>query len=122
MAKILVVDDSSVIRELLTEYLGELGHQVDTASDGQDGLAKARSGGYDICICDLHLPGKNGYQLLKELGKDRHGMEFVFTDSLPDELYDMIQSSTEFTCLRKPFGLEQLRDVIEKGLEKARVK
>ena len=122
MAKILVVDDSAVIRELLTEYLGELGHQVDVATDGLEGLAKARSGDYNICICDLHLPRKNGYQLLTELGKDRRNLEFVFTDSLPDELYELVQRSTDFTCLRKPFGLEQLRAVIEKSLEKTRVR
>lgn len=122
MAKILVVDDSTVIRDLLTEYLGELGHQIEAADDGAEGLKRARSGDYDICICDLHLPKKNGYQLFTELGPDRRNMQFIFTDSLPDELYEKVQSSTGCACLRKPFGLEQLRAIVEQTLEKARVR
>jgi CheY-like chemotaxis protein len=122
MARILIVDDSTVIRNLLTEYLGELGHQVETAVDGVEGLEKARDGNYDMCICDLHLPKKNGYQLLTELGDDRGRMQFVFTDSMPDELYEHIQSSTGFICLRKPFDLEHLRAILERTLVKFGVK
>jgi CheY-like chemotaxis protein len=120
MGKILIVDDSAVIRQLLTECLSELNHQVDLAMDGVEGLAMARSGHYDLCICDIHLPKKNGYQILTELGNDRHDMQFIFTDSLPDELYEKIQSATGFACLRKPFGLEQLRALVERALEKSK--
>lgn len=120
MARILVVDDTAVIRDLLTDFFGELGHQVDSAVDGVEGLEKARAGDYDLCICDLHLPLKNGYQLLTELGSDRGNMQFVFTDSLPDELYEQIQETTGFLCLRKPFDLNQVREVLEKALEKSR--
>jgi len=122
MAKILIVDDSAVIRNLLLEYLGELGHQVEIAVDGAEGLRMAREGNYDMCICDLHLPRKNGYQLLTELGHDRGQMQFVFTDSLPDELYEQVQSTTGFICLRKPFELDQLRKVLEQTLDKTRVR
>jgi len=122
VAKILIVDDSVVIRDLLTEYLGELGHQVDTAMDGVEGLRLARENSFDICICDLHLPKKNGYQLLMELGHDRGQMQFVFTDSLPDELYEQVQSATGFACLRKPFELDQLRKILDQTLERTKVR
>jgi CheY-like chemotaxis protein len=122
MAKILIVDDSAVIRDLLTEYLGELGHQIEIAVDGAEGLQMAREGNYDMCICDLHLPKKNGYQLITELGQDRGQMQFVFTDSLPDELYEQVQSATGFICLRKPFELEQLREILERTLDKTKVR
>lgn len=121
MARILVVDDSSIIRDLLTDFLGELGHLVDSAVDGVEGLDKARSGRYDLCICDLHLPKKNGYQLLTELGSSKSKMQFIFTDSLPDGLFEQIQKTTDFVCLRKPFDLMQMREVIETTLEKAHV-
>jgi CheY-like chemotaxis protein len=117
MAKILIVDDSAVIRDLLTEFLSEAGHFVEAAEDGNVGLEKARAGDYHLCICDLHLPGRNGYQLLTELGSDRGNMQFVFTDSLPDGLYQQIQETTPYLCLRKPFDLEQLRRIIQRALE-----
>ena len=69
MAKILIVDDSKVIRDLLIEFLGELGHLVDSADDGAEGLEKASNGDYDLCICDVHFPKLNGYELLMKLGK-----------------------------------------------------
>ncbi len=120
MGRVLIVDDSAVIRQLLTEYLSEQGHLVDTAIDGVEGLTKAKNGVYDLCICDIHLPKKNGYQLLTELGDDRRDMQFIFTDSLPDELYERIQNATGFICLRKPFDLEQLRAVVDRSIEKSR--
>lgn len=60
----------------------------------------------------------NGYQLLKELGDTRGPMQFIFTDSLPDELADQIHETTGFVCLRKPFDLHQLTAVVTRSLEK----
>jgi two-component system nitrogen regulation response regulator NtrX len=118
MARILIVDDSQVIRDLLTDFLGELGHRVELAEDGVEGLAKARSGEFDLCICDLHLPRKNGFQLLSELGDDAAGMQFIFTDSLPDDLYDRIKETTQYQCIRKPFDLTRFREVVERALDR----
>jgi CheY-like chemotaxis protein len=120
MARILVIDDSAIIRALLTDFLGEQGHSVECAVDGAQGLEMARAGDYDLCFCDLHLPKKNGFQILTELGEDRGSMQFVFTDSLPDELFEQIQASTDFTCLRKPFDLDQLRRTLAQVLERVR--
>ncbi len=118
MARILIVDDSEVIRNLLTEFLGELGHLIDSAEDGLEGLNKASTGDYDLCICDVHLPKKNGYQLLTELGDLGGKMQFIFTDSLPDELAEQIFETTGFTCLRKPFDLHRLSEIVTQSLEK----
>jgi len=118
MAKILIVDDTKVIRDLLTEFLGELGHLVDSAVDGVEGLKKASAGEFDLCICDVHLPKMNGYRLLTELGEARGQMQFIFTDSLPDELADQIRETTGFTCLRKPFDLHHLTEIVTRSLEK----
>lgn len=120
MAKILVIDDSKIIRDLLIDFLGEQGHTVECAVDGAQGLEMAQSGMYDLCICDLHLPKKNGFQILTELGEDRGSLVFVFTDSLPDELFEQIQATTDFSCLRKPFDLDQLRRTLERVLERMR--
>lgn len=120
MARILIVDDSDVIRGLLTEFLGELGHQIESAVDGREGLKMAADGGYDLCICDVHLPKLNGYQLLTELGENRGRMPFIFTDSMPDELADQIQESSGFLCLRKPFDLDQLKKTVSEALGKIR--
>ena len=109
MAKILVIVDSAVIRDMLTDFVGEIGHEIDTAADGREGLRKARSGQYDLCLCDVHLPGRNGLQLLTELGSDKG-----------DTKFRQIRKTTEYTCLRKPFDLEQLRDILEQVLAQSK--
>jgi two-component system, NtrC family, nitrogen regulation response regulator NtrX len=121
VARILVIDDSEVIRALLTDFLGDLGHEVVTAADGEEGLQKARTGGWDLCICDLHLPKRNGYEILTALGEQRGSIQFVFTDSLPDELRKQVAATTTFPCLRKPFDLDQLRDLLTRVLKPAHV-
>jgi CheY-like chemotaxis protein len=120
MARILVVDDSLVIRELLAEYLTEQGHQVDTAVDGQEGIDKALPGGYDVILCDLHMPRKNGYQVFTEVTAHLPQSRFIMTDSLPDELARMAQDAGAYGCLTKPFDLEQVTATLEKILALAK--
>ena len=116
MARILVVDDSEVIRELLADFLADIGHEVETAANGEEGLSKAQCGRYDLCICDLHLPKKNGLQILSEMRSRENDMKFIFTDSLPDGLYEQIRKTTGHLCLRKPFDLNQVRTAIDRTI------
>lgn len=122
MARILVIDDSDVIRGLLTDFLTDNGHTVDTAADGEKGLHKLLHGKYDLCICDLHMPKKNGYEIFCEAGPKKGNLQFIFTDSLPDELYDKISKTSDHPCLRKPFDLDQLREVLDKVLNQVKTK
>ncbi|MBU0983759.1 MAG: response regulator [candidate division Zixibacteria bacterium] len=121
MAKILVIDDSAVIRSLLTDFLTDIGHEVETAGDGDEGVRKARADTYDVCICDMHMPKKNGYQLLTDLGDRKHNMQFIFTDSMPDHLGERISEISDYCQLRKPFDLTQLRTVLEHTLASVKV-
>ncbi|MDH3890849.1 MAG: response regulator [candidate division Zixibacteria bacterium] len=119
MARILIVDDSEVIRELLTEYLSEQGHQVDSAVDGQYGIEQALDGDFDIILCDLHMPRKNGYQVFTEVTAARPSSRFIMTDSLPDELARLAQEAGAYGCLTKPFDLEEVTRTVEEVLSKA---
>jgi CheY-like chemotaxis protein len=114
MLKILVVDDSGVIRRLLSDYLTELGHHVDLAIDGQEGIDRALETDYQLIICDIHMPQKNGYQVFCEVSQKKSETVFVMTDSLPDELADMAQRAGACCCLKKPFDLIEVRETVEK--------
>ena len=63
--RILVADDSEVIREVLTAFLDNLGYRVDTAADGQAALDAFRSQRHDLLITDLQMPRLEGLPLLK---------------------------------------------------------
>jgi DNA-binding response OmpR family regulator len=116
MINILIVDDSEIIRNLLSEYLSDLDYAVDTAVDGLDGINKALSGDYRLILCDIHMPGKNGFEVLKAVSSVKPETIFIMTDSLPDKLSDLAQEAGAYCCLKKPFDLAEIRTVVEKLL------
>jgi two-component system NtrC family response regulator len=65
--RILIVDDSEVIREMLASYLGTLGYRVDVATDGQSALDKFLIFRYELIISDLQMPYIDGLSLLKQV-------------------------------------------------------
>lgn len=67
MSRILLVDDDTELTDMLSQYLANEGFTVDSAHDGETALAKARSGRYDLLVLDVMLPGKNGFDVLREL-------------------------------------------------------
>lgn len=70
MAKILVVDDELLLRELLQEILCAGGHAVETAEDGRAGLDKLREGGFELMISDVNMPVLSGLELLRLVRRD----------------------------------------------------
>jgi DNA-binding NtrC family response regulator len=66
-AAILVVDDELLIRETLVEYLGQEGFSVVACSSGEEALEQAEERRFDIALCDVHLPGLDGLELLDRL-------------------------------------------------------
>lgn len=65
--KILVVDDAKENARLFKIYLSTAGAEVDVANNGEEALTKVDEKNYDIILLDLQMPGKDGYQVLKEL-------------------------------------------------------
>ncbi|MFT5451277.1 MAG: two-component system chemotaxis response regulator CheY [Enterobacterales bacterium] len=69
MAKILVVDDSTSIRQMIKISLESAGHTIIEAGDGQAGLEVVQSGQFDLIITDVNMPKMNGLELSKEIRK-----------------------------------------------------
>ena len=67
MKRVLVIDDDERIRDLLAEYLGARGLDVEVAADGEEGLARLRGGGFDLAVLDIMMPGKDGFEVCREL-------------------------------------------------------
>ena len=47
-------------------------------------------------------------------------MQFIFTDSLPDDLFEQVKSATSYHCIRKPFDLVQFREGVERALDRVK--
>ncbi len=67
MAKILAVDDSTSMRQMVSFTLQEAGHQVVEAADGNAGLQAAKSQSFDLIITDVNMPGMDGITMCKEV-------------------------------------------------------
>ena len=67
---ILVVDDDNRIRNLLKEYLSEKKFIVSTSNDAEDAKIKIAQFKFDLIVLDVMMPGKNGYELTKEIKKE----------------------------------------------------
>ncbi|MDB5742893.1 MAG: putative signal transduction histidine kinase [Polaromonas sp.] len=65
--RILVVEDNADANETLNFCLRLDGHTVDSAFDGPAGLAMAVNGHYDLVVCDIGLPGMDGYEVLRQM-------------------------------------------------------
>ncbi len=69
MDRVLIVDDDVELCELVSEYLGGEGFEVETVHDGNEGLKRALSGEHVIVVLDIMLPGMNGLDVLRNLRK-----------------------------------------------------
>jgi chemotaxis protein histidine kinase CheA len=68
--RVMVVDDSPIVRDLLTELLASVGLEVRSAGDGADALAQLADHPVDLIVCDVEMPVMDGFELLRKL-RDR---------------------------------------------------
>ncbi len=65
--KILLVDDSAVMRAITVKLLESAGHKIDTVDNGRDGITKVEEGGYDLVLLDIKMKGMDGFQVFQHL-------------------------------------------------------
>lgn len=63
--KILIVDDEDVIRKFLRLQLSERGYEVKEAADGEEAIEEVKKNNFDLLICDIMMPKKDGWEVLK---------------------------------------------------------
>ena len=107
--RLLIVEDEPAIRTGLTDVFVYHGYEVSTASDGNAGLAMAQSGGFDLVLLDVMLPGRDGYSVLDAIrSRDCELPVVMLTAKSTDE--DVIQglSLGADDYVAKPFSVAQL--------------
>jgi CheY-like chemotaxis protein len=67
MAKILLVEDNEMNRDMLSRRLERRGYEVALAVDGKDGIEKAQSGNFDLVLMDMSLPEIDGWEATRRL-------------------------------------------------------
>lgn len=107
--RVLVVEDDPDLQDVLTTALRQAGYAVDAASDGREGLVKARSWTYDAILLDLMMPQMNGFEVLRELRKHFTTPVLILTarDSIQDRVVGLDQGADDY--LVKPFEIKELQ-------------
>jgi two-component system, OmpR family, response regulator len=107
--RILVVDDEPQIRDVVTRALEAAGYGIDSAADGEAGLALAMSGDYQLVILDILMPAADGRQVLRQLQRLRPDQPVLVLSCLSDVTakVDLLDSGAN-DYLTKPFSLDEL--------------
>ena len=113
--RILVIEDNPDTNNLLNNILAQEGHLMTSALDGPSGLALAQENTFDVIICDIGLPGMNGYEVIEQLRRD-------LSKPLPCLIamtgYNRPESQTRATeagfdhYLVKPVAMDNLRNLM----------
>ncbi len=110
--RVLIIDDEESIRLLLQEYLEIVGLDVDTASSGAEGLERFHSGQYGLIICDVAMPGLDGFQVYEQVYETDPQQPFLFITGYTFEGARRELINRSLGLLRKPFHLNDLYDII----------
>ena len=118
--KILAVDDSASVRQMVSNILTGAGYEVIEAIDGKDGLEKASQSAANMVITDLNMPNMDGIEMIREL----RGMpQYKFVPMILLTTESQVEKKKEGKAagatgwIVKPFKPEQLLAVIKKVLK-----
>jgi PAS domain S-box-containing protein len=110
-ACVLLVEDEEVVREVLEEALGELGHRVLSARDGLDGLRvfSEHQGEIDLVLLDMNMPELNGDEVFRLIRARAPGLPVLLSSGYDEaSTAQRHAQSPRVGFIRKPYGIEEL--------------
>ena len=119
MAKILLVEDNSDLREMLVIRLECEGHELDEAENGKIGIEKALAGNYDIVLMDIHMPVMDGHAAVRTL-RQTHGYAGLIVAVTASVMSQDTDDATTSGCdgfIGKPIGddfEQRVANILEK--------
>lgn len=123
MCRILVIDDDELLRATVKRMLESGGHEVCLARDGDDGIRLFRQQDFDLVLCDLLMPKKDGIETLRELRQIATSlpivtMGFVVADNRGKTDYlEMTRLLGATRTIAKPFKAIELLALVQECSE-----
>jgi CheY-like chemotaxis protein len=114
-SNILVADDDSAIRIVLSDYISKIGHNVDLAIDGQDALAMFVPDKYEVALIDLGMPAFSGYQVAEQVKQKDPLMVTILITGWELKEGDPRLSLFDFQ-ISKPFTSEEIEEIVGRAL------
>ncbi len=120
MAKILIIEDEASIRRVLAKILAEENDQylISEAADGEEGLEKIKAEDFDLVICDIKMPKKDGEEVLQEAKKIKPEIPFLMISGHGDlETAVNTMRYGAFDYISKPPDLNRLLTTVRNALD-----
>lgn len=121
MARILIAEDDTAVREFVGRALTHGGHYVDTVEDGLEALDVLSEHDYDLLITDIVMPGLDGIELSLKVTKEKPDMAILLTTGYAAERQRAHNlDALIHQVVAKPFSLRQICDAAEEALARKR--
>jgi len=122
-AKIMVLDDEKVIRDLAKRVLGDEGYEVDIVDNADDALKMIEGHRYNLILLDIRMPGMDGVELYRHIQKIAKSLTrrviFITGDILSTDTKKFF-ADTKVAHIDKPFNATQLKREVKRVLTKGR--
>ena len=107
--KILLCEDDESLGMLLREYLQAKNYEADLCLDGEAGFKAFTKGTYDMCVLDVMMPRKDGFQLAKEILSINQEVPIIFltAKNLKEDVFEGFKIGAD-DYLTKPFSMDEL--------------
>jgi DNA-binding NtrC family response regulator len=117
-AKVLVIEDDEVLRQLLIDVLSDQGYHVEAAETGEDGLRTMEQDVFDIVLLDINLPGMDGMDVLRLAPARQPDAQVVMMTAFGtvDTAVEAMKQGA-FDYINKPFSTDELLLTITRALE-----
>ncbi len=121
--RILVVDDELFVRELLDEYFSKIGFRVDVACDGPSAMKKVADYKYELALVDLKMADMDGIEVIHRIRELDPDLILILMTGYPT-----VESSVEamragaYDYVIKPFRLNELKTIINRGIKEYSVR
>jgi len=115
--KVLVVDDNTEIREVLSLYFEHESIDYELIDNGTEGVKAIRENEYDLVLLDVAMPQFTGLDVMKDLKKDgifESKNIVIFTASTDQETLKELRSSGANEVFRKPCSLDELKALVDR--------
>jgi two-component system response regulator AtoC len=123
LKRILIIDDEESFRHMLSVILKREGFDVETASDGEEGLQKVMVNSYDQVLCDIRMPRMDGLEFIKQVQKAR-----IETTLIMMSAYGTVDTALEamkvgaYDYISKPFKPDEIVLILKKADERERLR
>ena len=119
IGKVLIVEDTLALQDLVTMYLNKSGLSPDMANNGREGVEMAMAGNYDLILMDIQMPELDGIkatEMLRQSGYNRSIVAMTANATKRDKITCFDAGFSDF--LSKPIDKQKLNEILQKYLKK----